>query len=307
MPDTIENQSLNSGYKFVSVHVTLTHGRKDPLKYKVLEFKLRDNQDYPYKYSDAATGAATDQQNLTGTLQPGTQRHLCIVYKIHEWNTPAKLVYTPRPRFLKVQQIIDLTEYTTKNIILVRHGERDRSHSPEKDAPLTQQGKAMVDCLKDLLARQNLGPEIYLTSKYKHAKQTAERLSDGRPNAVYPIDALTPHSRTKTNGDITWENIFETIIAEAKQAGIELSQQTIVAIVGHVPRLDWILERLTSSTTEPSLNRAEAIWVRADSFSDFRYGKGVVQGWISGDKGSGGSIGGRGLAAERAGDFREVE
>jgi len=25
---------------------------------------------------------------------------------------------------------IDLTEYTTKNIILVRHGERDRSHSP---------------------------------------------------------------------------------------------------------------------------------------------------------------------------------
>ena len=44
----------------------------------------------------------------------------------------------------------------------------------------------MVDCLKDLLARQNLGPEIYLISKYEHARQTAERLSDGRPNTVYP-------------------------------------------------------------------------------------------------------------------------
>ncbi len=166
------------------------------------------------------------------------------------------------------------------DIILIRHGEREHSlpSQNEKDEPLTQEGKHKVDCLKDLLARQKLSPDIFFTSKWEHAKQTAERLSDGRP--VYPIDALTPTPHRSTN--ITKANICDALIAEAKQVGVDLSalsQQTkapIVAIVGHVPRLNYILECLTSSTTEPSLNRAEAIRVSADLL----HGKGKIQGRI---------------------------
>jgi phosphohistidine phosphatase SixA len=280
--------------KFVTVDVTLTNRRKHPLNYNALELKLRDNQEYPYQYSVAAT----EQQDLTGTLKSGEQIRLVLVYQIPEKNTPAKLVYTPHPRFLKVQQIIDLSEYTTKNIILVRHGDKDSSHPLDKDDedkhwPLSQDGIDKINRLKDRLTRLNLYPEIYLTSEHTHAQETAWRLSDGRQNpmCLYAITPPTRDSRNKIDLEITQENIFEAIIGEAKQARVQLSEQTMVAIVGHVPRLDWILTRLTSSSFR-SLNKAEAVWVRADSFSDFRRGKGVVQDWISGDKGSSGSSGG---------------
>ncbi len=199
MPDTIKNQRpTKMGYKFVSVDVTLTNRRKHPLDYNLLEFKLQDDQDYAYKYSDAAM----DHQNLTGRLQPGEPGHLFIVYEICEWNTPAKLVYSPRPRFLKVQQIIDLTGDTAKNIILIRHGDRDHNYPPDedKDAPLTQKGMDKINRLRGRLARLNLDPEVYLTSTHKHAAQTAERLSDGRANPVY-LDTITPSGRTHTNYD----------------------------------------------------------------------------------------------------------
>ena len=158
------------------------------------------------------------------------------------------------------------------DIVLIRHGQKDPKYFPDKDAPLTQEGKAKVDLLKDLLTRLHLSPEIYLTSACEHARQTAERLSDTRPNAVYPIDALTPRIRT----NITGGNIWETVIDQAKQAGVDLSQQTIVAVVGHVPRLEWILTSLTSRPVVRRFNRAEAAWVRAASFPDFLQGKGEV-------------------------------
>lgn len=175
------------------------------------------------------------------------------------------------------------------DILLIRHGERDRSYPEEQEerAPLTQDGKDKVDCLKDQLTRLNLNPDFFLTSTYKHAKQTAERLSDGRPNTAYGIGAITPCTTTKTGNDITSKNIFGAILEEAKEAGVDLSQQVRVAVVGHKPRLDYLLESLTSSQFR-SLDYAEAVRVKATALSDFLLGKGKVddQDWIHcpGDK-----------------------
>ena len=117
------------------------------------------------------------------------------------------------------------------DIILIRHGQKVPS-SPDSDAPLAPEGLVQVDHLKDQLAHLNLRPEIYLASKFKRAQQTVERLSD-----IYPVDALTPKDNTLIS-----EHILETIIDEAKEEGIELGQQTIVAIIGHEPQLSQILD-----------------------------------------------------------------
>jgi Domain of unknown function (DUF4352)/Histidine phosphatase superfamily (branch 1) len=321
--DTIKNHKSDNSYQFVSVNVSLTNRRKHPLNYNVLELKLRDNQDYPYK---------SEQQNLTGTLKTGEQTGLVPVYQIPEKHKPAKLVYTPHPRFLKVQQIIDLTEYITideyftMDIVLVRHGDRDKiNYTPkdEKDSPLTQVGKDKVDHLKDLLACLNLNPEIYLASKHKHALETAERLSYGRSKPVV-IDAFTPGKTSYNEFENNfWEDqkrvelsqqkkisAIRTLFDDVKQERVELSQQTTVVIVGHEWQLDDIFTCLTLQSVHlfnnaPNyfLDYAGAVWVRADSFDDFLQGKGVVKAWISGDKGSGVNIGGRGLAAKQTETF----
>lgn len=164
------------------------------------------------------------------------------------------------------------------DIILIRHGKKE-PHSPDNEAPLAPKGLTQVDHLEDQLAHLKLRPEIYLTSKYKRAKQTAERLSYN-PDVVYPIDALTPDNNTPTDPDPSSEQIFETIIDEAKGEGIELGQQTIVAIVGHEPKLGQILASLTSTPVQP-VKMGKGIWVRAASLADFLHGKGKIQTWIN--------------------------
>jgi phosphohistidine phosphatase SixA len=133
-------------------------------------------------------------------------------------------------------------EYPRVDIVLIRHGDhedKDPSAPTDEHTPLTQEGKDKVDRLKNLLACLNLNPEIYLTSKHKHARETAKRLSDGRSNPV-PIDDLTPGK--------TGVKSFETIISVAEKKVAEQSQQTTVVIVGHEPELDDIFKSLESHT-----------------------------------------------------------
>lgn len=164
------------------------------------------------------------------------------------------------------------------DIILIRHGKKI-SHSPDSEAPLAPKGLTQVDHVKDQLAHLKLRPEIYLTSKYTRARQTAERLASN-PDVVYPVDALTPDTNTPTNLDSSSKQIFETIIDEAKGEGIELGQQTIVAIVGHEPKVGQILAFLTSTPVQP-VKTGKGIWVKAASLADFLHGKGEIQAWIN--------------------------
>jgi phosphohistidine phosphatase SixA len=158
------------------------------------------------------------------------------------------------------------------NIILIRHGEKKVvPGSPDSEAPLTQHGIEQVDELKDQLEQLHLKPEIYFTSKFKRAEQTAERLAD-----VYPIDVLTPDTSTPTNPDTSSEHVLDAIIDEAKKEGIELDQQTTIAIVGHEPQLGQVLASLTSTPVKP-IDVGKGVWVKAASLSDFLRGNGKIQ------------------------------
>lgn len=156
------------------------------------------------------------------------------------------------------------------DIILIRHGEKIAT-TPDNESPLSQRGIAQIDHLKEQLTRRNLRPEIYLSSKFKRALQTAERLS----NNVYPIDALTPSLNSEAP-TLPIEKIFQNIIQEAHKQGIELDQQTTFGIVGHDPGLGQMLEFLTSTPAQP-IDTGKGVWITATSLSDFLQGQGRIQ------------------------------
>jgi phosphohistidine phosphatase SixA len=157
------------------------------------------------------------------------------------------------------------------DIILIRHGQRVPT-PPEKDpkASLTQEGLAQADHIREQLVQRNLHPGIYLRSNFKRSLQAAERLS-----SVYPMNALTP-SLNPNPPTIPVENILPSIIEEAHEQGVELDQQTTIAIVGHEPQLSQMLAFLTSTPTQ-SIDIGKGVWIRAASLSDFLQGQGRIQ------------------------------
>src|SRR2546429_2816215 len=128
------------------------------------------------------------------------------------------------------------------DIILIRHGQRETT-PPDQDpnASLTQEGLAQADHIRNQLVQKNLHPGIYLRSNFKRSLQMAERLS-----SVYPMDALTP-SLNPNAPTIPVANVLQNIIHEAHEQGVELGQQTTIAIVGHEPQLSQMLAFLTST------------------------------------------------------------
>jgi len=152
------------------------------------------------------------------------------------------------------------------DIILIRHGQRVLNSSDD-DPALAPEGRTQVDHLKDQLAHLMIKPTIYLTSRSKRTMQTTERLLD-----IYPVDVLTPKNNTLIS-----EHILETITDEAKQEGIELGQQAVIAIVGHEPQLSQILASLTSKEASTEIGTGKGVLVRAASLSDFLQGKGKIQ------------------------------
>lgn len=317
------------GHDIVTIDLSLKNSWIHAFRYNVSELKLRDKdgekhtnvssskQDYITKgklKSKGAHGSPSFWRKIVRLIAPSYkmsepwEKRGFIDYKLPEGSKPEALalVYTPRLRFLNVQQI----KYFTKNIVLIRHGEKafhprhpqhkdkdiplssqevafgegQKKFSQHKDEviPLSSQGEEEVRRLKRLLTRLDLDPEIYLTSPYAHAQETAKLLA-GEKQPVYPVAVLAPAATTG-------ENIFQTIIDQAEQEAkkkLELDWKTTIAIVGHEPELLNILEALTSSRIQ-SINYGEAVWVRGYPLSDFREGKGVIQDQISGDNGSGG-------------------
>jgi phosphohistidine phosphatase SixA len=161
------------------------------------------------------------------------------------------------------------------DIILIRHGQREiTSSGSDPEASLTPEGLAQVDHIREQLVQRNLHPGIYLRSNFKRSLQAAERVA-----RVYPMNALTP-SLNPNPPTIPTENILQSIIDEAHEQGVELDQQTTIAIVGHEPQLGQMLEFLTS-TQKQSIDIGEGVWIRAASLSDFLQRQGRIQERIS--------------------------
>jgi phosphohistidine phosphatase SixA len=162
-------------------------------------------------------------------------------------------------------------------IILINHAERERHPDPETDKkldpgqPLKQVGVKQAQELAERLRK--VKPTLYLTSKNLHAKQTAEivceALGGDKSKDVVVIAALTPNAATET---------FEQIIEQAELAGCNPGSHDVVAVVGHYPRLNQLFAYLTwQRTAEKTLDKAEEVVLSADSFDDFRRGKGEGQ------------------------------
>jgi phosphohistidine phosphatase SixA len=155
------------------------------------------------------------------------------------------------------------------DIIIVRHGKKKDS-TPDSGAPLAQKGIEQINDLKDRLKQSGIKPEVYFTSKFKRAEQTAELLASGTAIPVFPVDVLTPDTGTPS------DHILSVIIDDAKKQGIALDEQTTIALVGHEPQLGQIVATLTSTPVHP-VGVGKAVWVKAASLSDFLQGKGRIQ------------------------------
>lgn len=157
-------------------------------------------------------------------------------------------------------------------IILMRHGTKDRSSGArDEHMPLSEEGKKETEQRANLLLKLGLRPDLYFTSHFQHAEDTAkllaDQLGDGAAENIKKLCALTPHSRTET---------FEEIIEEARSVQTDLSTAKLVVFVGHEPRLSQLVTRLTSSRTRP-FGRAELVSIAADSFAQLLSGHGKIE------------------------------
>jgi phosphohistidine phosphatase SixA len=126
-------------------------------------------------------------------------------------------------------------------VVLVRHGEKAALDNVEDDRqPLSSDGEQQVRSLARILRRLDVRPDIYLTSKHEHAVATAallaSQLSEPAIADVKQVAALTPRSTTST---------FEEILEEAETLGVPFRDFREVALVGHEPRLNQLITRLT--------------------------------------------------------------
>jgi len=159
-------------------------------------------------------------------------------------------------------------------IILIRHASRvrDPNSNDDKDLQLTSDGVSEARELGDKMVSLGLRPTLFLTSCHAHAKQTGEILRDqvaGDHSApVVAIRSLTPNEPYD----------FEEIIRESGQNKYDLSKLDLVAFVLHHPRLNQLLERLTSqSVSRGKPDYSEAVCLTADSLGEFLQGKGYEE------------------------------
>jgi len=150
-------------------------------------------------------------------------------------------------------------------ILLIRHGDRHRT-SPDEQASLSDAGRKQATELATSLKKLEFNCNVFLTSKYVHAAETASILAAANPVArIHEMSALTPHSTKETLDDIT---------SEAKEKGLVLPELGSVVVTGHEPRLGQLFTRLTSTRTRP-LENCEAICVSGTWKELFR-GRGTV-------------------------------
>lgn len=159
-------------------------------------------------------------------------------------------------------------------VVVIRHGEKgELPGKDEKDWPLSEDGTVRVGGVVETLLRVDLLPRIYLTSRWEHARQTAEILAAGRaselPFRVVGVDVLTPK---------TEEEKFSVsgLLEEATNQGVDLEESEIVALVGHEPRLSMLITRMTGKRIRP-LDRLEAVVIKGEGLGDLMRGKGTLE------------------------------
>lgn len=163
-------------------------------------------------------------------------------------------------------------------LLLVRHGERvPADGAGDHAAPLKPSGRAQAAALAGALACAGLGADLFVTSRYAHAIETADilaaeqaRREGGDTARVVAVPAFTPHSPTET---------LEQILADVRGQAQDPARVSRLAFVGHEPRLSQLFQRLTGRDTD-RLGYATAAWLRADNLDDCLLGKATPGGRV---------------------------
>jgi phosphohistidine phosphatase SixA len=127
-------------------------------------------------------------------------------------------------------------------ITLVRHGQKAGVLSEAID-PLSTDGEAQVRKLGGNLKTAAERPTLFLTSRYRHAQQTAEILwciLNPRVPLVH-LDALTPFPADRASPAVNAERYVAAIFDEVRelataQPGIDLGDEANIVVVLHQPR-----------------------------------------------------------------------
>jgi phosphohistidine phosphatase SixA len=156
--------------------------------------------------------------------------------------------------------------------------EDDRNVPCKTDRETTQAMEALCKVLFFL----EIIPRLYLTSWHLHADQTATAVHGEIAKLLNAVNdprgrdtctkkslyALTPHCKADTFSQV----ITEVGVGAFRQGGT-------IALVGHTPRIDQFLERLTGERHRP-IARGEAVLVCADSLDTLVAGKGIARHWL---------------------------
>ena len=134
-------------------------------------------------------------------------------------------------------------------IILVRHGEKTGRHggkaglSRDKADPLSAAGEAQVRKLCRRLQKAARRPTLFLTSRFRHAQQTAEilRCALNRRVPLARLDSLTPLRARLASKAVNSERYVAAILDEvlrlaAARPGIKLGDDSTIVMVLHEPR-----------------------------------------------------------------------
>jgi phosphohistidine phosphatase SixA len=127
-------------------------------------------------------------------------------------------------------------------IILVRHGEKARVHR-EDISPLSATGEGQVRKLGGLLEKAGEKPTLFLTSRFRHAQQTAELLWCAL-NPLAPLvhlESLTPLPADLASPAVNAEQYVAAIFDEVRelatvQPRIDLGSDATIVMVLHQPR-----------------------------------------------------------------------
>lgn len=121
-------------------------------------------------------------------------------------------------------------EPKTTTVYLVRHGAASMDWS-KGDAfrPLTPQGIQQAEAVGGLIARRGENPDVALTSTYRRAVETTERilLACGAECDVIQDEDFTPDS--------------DPVVMLRRIAALAVE---VVLVVGHLPSIEQLAERL---------------------------------------------------------------
>lgn len=152
------------------------------------------------------------------------------------------------------------------DIVLVRHGARDPG---EVSGSLSKRGRHQTRVLARALKHRGVAPEIVVTSRSEHAKETATLLSGalGQAAGIVEVDALTP-----AGGPGGIDELFSQV---ESAVGDRLKSAACVLLVGHEGRLSDLVTELTGARFRP-LDHGGAVCIRGLDLPELASGRGSL-------------------------------